>query len=148
MISFFSSELVLSVMFESLKPEHPSASRYLALHNTHAPIEAPVEFSGLYHFDLEKRNTFDGMISVVDSAVANVTAALKANGNMYVNLCCVHDGHDLSLSCQQAMGTLFGTGDHRNNCVLLYGYTGGMILSSFGPQTMVHLSALAAPMPR
>ena len=36
-----------------------------------------------YHFEEAKRNTFDGMVSVVDSAVANVTAALKSNG-MYV----------------------------------------------------------------
>ena len=49
---------------------------YLALHNTHGPIEAPEEWVSLYNFDLAKRNTFDAMISVVDSTVKNVTLAL------------------------------------------------------------------------
>jgi len=42
---------------------------YLALHNTHAPIEAPPEFESLYSFPLKKQNVFDGMVSVVDSTV-------------------------------------------------------------------------------
>jgi len=53
---------------------------YLALHNTHAPVEAPDEFKAMYKYDLDKRNTFDAMVSVVDSTVANVTTALKAAG--------------------------------------------------------------------
>lgn len=53
---------------------------YLALHNTHGPIEAPPEYESLYHFKLKKRNVFNGMVSVVDSTVANVTAALKDTG--------------------------------------------------------------------
>lgn len=53
---------------------------YYALHNTHAPIEAPAKYVDLYNFSLEKRNHFDAMVSVVDSAVANVTQALKATG--------------------------------------------------------------------
>eukprot|EP00401_Gymnodinium_catenatum_P075292 CAMPEP_0117504208 /NCGR_PEP_ID=MMETSP0784-20121206/24731_1 /TAXON_ID=39447 /ORGANISM="" /LENGTH=568 /DNA_ID=CAMNT_0005299557 /DNA_START=65 /DNA_END=1771 /DNA_ORIENTATION=- len=53
---------------------------YLALHDTHAPIEAPDEFKALYNFDLDLRNTFDAMVSVVDSTVANVSAALKTWG--------------------------------------------------------------------
>eukprot|EP01063_Lacrimia_lanifica_P015903 TRINITY_DN22557_c0_g1_i1.p1 TRINITY_DN22557_c0_g1~~TRINITY_DN22557_c0_g1_i1.p1 ORF type:complete len:579 (+),score=146.98 TRINITY_DN22557_c0_g1_i1:55-1791(+) len=56
---------------------------YLALHNTHAPIEAPPEYEGLYHFDQKLRNTFDGMVSVVDKAVADVSAALKAKQGMW-----------------------------------------------------------------
>jgi arylsulfatase I/J len=53
---------------------------YLALHNTHGPVQAPEEFKALYTYDLDKRNTFDAMVSVVDSTVKNVTSALKASG--------------------------------------------------------------------
>jgi arylsulfatase B len=54
---------------------------YLALHNTHGPTEALPEFEALYpnvSYPLQK--TFYGMVSTVDSTVANVTAALKASG--------------------------------------------------------------------
>lgn len=55
---------------------------YWALHNTHAPIEAPQRFLDLYpqHKDDKTRQTFSGMVSVVDESVANVTRALKATG--------------------------------------------------------------------
>eukprot|EP00730_Choanoeca_flexa_P004670 TRINITY_DN11768_c0_g1_i8.p1 TRINITY_DN11768_c0_g1~~TRINITY_DN11768_c0_g1_i8.p1 ORF type:complete len:519 (+),score=110.86 TRINITY_DN11768_c0_g1_i8:135-1691(+) len=53
---------------------------YHALHNTHSPIEAPQRFVDLYDFEQAKRNTFYGMMSVVDESVANVTAALKRTG--------------------------------------------------------------------
>ena len=53
---------------------------YLALHNTHGPIEAPAEYVAMYNYSLPKRNTFDAMVSVVDSTVANVTEALKKAG--------------------------------------------------------------------
>jgi arylsulfatase A-like enzyme len=36
-------------------------------------------------FPLKKQNVFDGMVSVVDSSVANVTNALKANADMWSN---------------------------------------------------------------
>lgn len=66
--------------------QHSSAPlfMYLALHNTHAPIEAPPEWVAMYNFDQAKRNTFDAMVSLVDSTVGNVTAALKA-ANMWKN---------------------------------------------------------------
>jgi arylsulfatase A-like enzyme len=54
--------------------------RYLALHNTHGPVEAPEEFESLYTFPFALQNTFDAMVSVVDSTVANVTSALKSTG--------------------------------------------------------------------
>ena len=43
------------------------------------PRVAPAEWVARYNFSLAKRNTFDAMVSVVDSTVANVTAALKAD---------------------------------------------------------------------
>merc|ERR1712232_1139573 len=53
---------------------------YLALQNTHGPIQAPDEYCSMYNFDLEKRNTFNAMVSVVDRTVENVTAALHRTG--------------------------------------------------------------------
>eukprot|EP00927_Polykrikos_kofoidii_P009055 TRINITY_DN13758_c0_g1_i1.p1 TRINITY_DN13758_c0_g1~~TRINITY_DN13758_c0_g1_i1.p1 ORF type:complete len:589 (+),score=74.99 TRINITY_DN13758_c0_g1_i1:120-1886(+) len=53
---------------------------YLALQNTHGPIEAPPEYCGMYNFDLNLQNTFNGMVSVVDRSVENVTAALRRTG--------------------------------------------------------------------
>ncbi len=49
-------------------------------HNTHAPTEAPPEYIALYNFSDRALNTFNGMISVVDSAVGNITDALKRTG--------------------------------------------------------------------
>jgi len=54
---------------------------YLALHNTHAPLEAPWRFVERFAaFNDSKRAAFSGMLSVVDETVANVTHALKASG--------------------------------------------------------------------
>ena len=53
---------------------------YWAIHNTHAPIEAPQRFINQYaHFQDPLKATFTAMVSVVDEAVKNVTDALKAN---------------------------------------------------------------------
>tara|TARA_B100000795_G_C22800357_1_gene441561 strand:- start:2085 stop:3749 length:1665 start_codon:yes stop_codon:yes gene_type:complete len=52
---------------------------YLALHNTHAPIEAPQRFIDLYNSSDIKQNTFNAMVSVVDETIKNVTDALKEN---------------------------------------------------------------------
>ena len=49
------------------------------MQNTHGPFEVPAAYSSLYIFDTNpKLNTFNGMISVVDEAVGNLTRALKA----------------------------------------------------------------------
>lgn len=53
---------------------------YLALHNTHAPIEAPARFVSMYDTGDVKKDTFLAMVSVVDETVKNVTDALKAEG--------------------------------------------------------------------
>ena len=53
---------------------------YFALHNTHAPCEAPTDFKSMYDFNQTLRNEFDAMVSVVDSSVKNVTNALKTIG--------------------------------------------------------------------
>jgi hypothetical protein len=45
---------------------------YLALHNTHSPIQAPPEWEALYSFAQPLRNTFDAMVSVVDSTVGTL----------------------------------------------------------------------------
>ena len=51
---------------------------YLALHNTHAPIEAPQRFVDLYSFANPKENNFNAQVSFVDETVKNLTLALKA----------------------------------------------------------------------
>ena len=58
---------------------------YWALHNTHAPIEAPTRFVELYkdkpwYASDVKRATFAAMVSVVDEGVLNVTTALRDEG--------------------------------------------------------------------
>jgi arylsulfatase A-like enzyme len=56
---------------------------YLAMHNTHAPLEAPWQYVAPYAEkwpDDRPRSTFSGMLSFVDETVKNVTDALIANG--------------------------------------------------------------------
>jgi arylsulfatase B len=54
---------------------------YLALHNTHAPLEALPEFEQLYANDTwADRRKYYAMVSTVDSSVANVTEALRSQG--------------------------------------------------------------------
>jgi len=48
--------------------------------DTHGPVQAPDEFKAFYRFDQDLQVTFDAMVSVVDSTLANVTAALKSTG--------------------------------------------------------------------
>ena len=43
------------------------------MQNTHGPFEVPPEYAALYDFaDNPRLNTFNGMVSVVDSAVGNI----------------------------------------------------------------------------
>lgn len=54
---------------------------YLALHDTHAPLEAPWEFVEPYmHWNDTKRAIFSGMLSFVDATVQNLTRALHRKG--------------------------------------------------------------------
>ena len=59
---------------------------YLALHNTHAPLEAPwpyvAPFAAQYPDDVKRRATFCGMLAYVDETVANVTAALRRRAGL------------------------------------------------------------------
>eukprot|EP01083_Nonionella_stella_P293284 997352_1 len=50
---------------------------YYALHNTHAPLQAPQSTIDMYKYNQTKRNIFDAMVTVVDQSVKNVTDALK-----------------------------------------------------------------------
>lgn len=45
-----------------------------------APFEVPEEYSSLYNFSDDGLNTFNGMVSVVDEAVGNITDALRGRG--------------------------------------------------------------------
>jgi arylsulfatase B len=54
---------------------------YLALHNTHAPLQALPAFEALYaNVSFAPQRNYYAMMSTVDSAVGNVTAALKEAG--------------------------------------------------------------------
>lgn len=68
-------------MIRTHPAKHPTQPMfmYLALHNTHGPIQAPPEWEAIYssHLSFPKQITFDAMVSVVDSTVGNVTAMLK-----------------------------------------------------------------------
>ena len=50
---------------------------YIALHNTHAPVESPPEYAGLYNHSQQKENEYLGQVTFVDHTVANITAALR-----------------------------------------------------------------------
>jgi len=76
----FTAEVVRLVTTH--KPSDGPLFIYWALHNTHAPIEAPQRFLDLYpQFEADvKKQTFSAMVSVVDESVANVTSALHQSG--------------------------------------------------------------------
>eukprot|EP00038_Savillea_parva_P017558 m.20799 g.20799 ORF g.20799 m.20799 type:complete len:673 (+) comp3829_c0_seq1:86-2104(+) len=56
---------------------------YFAMHDTHAPLEAPWEYVAPYAAKFPndtKRSIFSGMIAFVDATVKNLTTALKETG--------------------------------------------------------------------
>jgi arylsulfatase I/J len=54
---------------------------FLALHNTHSPLESTPQFLDLYpHVPFIDQKHYYAMVSAVDSAVSNVTTALKDAG--------------------------------------------------------------------
>lgn len=55
---------------------------FVALQNTHAPLQAAAQWEALYPgIAYAKRRAYMAMVSTIDSAVANVTAALKRTGH-------------------------------------------------------------------
>ena len=56
---------------------------YFALHNTHAPVEAPLRLQRLYADQTtwgRTQKVFNAMVSTMDESAANVTAALQRRG--------------------------------------------------------------------
>ena len=59
---------------------------YLALHNTHGPVEAEAKYLDLYPTVTDPlQRKFWAMVSTVDDTLGNVTAALKARPGMWEN---------------------------------------------------------------
>ena len=52
---------------------------YIALHNTHAPVESPPEYCGLYDHNQSKQNMYYGQVTFVDHTVANITEMLRGS---------------------------------------------------------------------
>eukprot|EP00927_Polykrikos_kofoidii_P009056 TRINITY_DN13758_c0_g2_i1.p1 TRINITY_DN13758_c0_g2~~TRINITY_DN13758_c0_g2_i1.p1 ORF type:complete len:591 (+),score=85.03 TRINITY_DN13758_c0_g2_i1:57-1829(+) len=76
----FAERAVRTIENHATKRPDTPMFMYLALQNTHGPIQAPSEYCDMYKFDLKLQNTFNGMVSVVDRSVENVTAALHRTG--------------------------------------------------------------------
>jgi arylsulfatase B len=78
----FTASAVAAIQAHDPSPSSPPLFLYVALQNTHAPLEALDEYRALYPpnmtDDLER--TYSAMMSTIDSSVANITAALKAKG--------------------------------------------------------------------
>ncbi|XP_067656524.1 arylsulfatase J-like isoform X2 [Haliotis asinina] len=56
---------------------------YLAYQSTHIPLQVPSQYMDQYsHINDTKRRTFAGMTTCMDEGIGNVTAALKASGQL------------------------------------------------------------------
>jgi len=80
----FTNKAVASIRNHRSQRGRDPLFMYLSLHNTHTPIQAPERFVNMYNTGDKRRDTFYGMVSVVDETMKNITTALKEE-NMWDN---------------------------------------------------------------
>jgi arylsulfatase B len=80
--SRFTDRAVQWVKEHSINQPDKSMFMYLALHNTHGPLEALPEFVKMYNssYPFPQQHSYYAMMSTVDSTVANLTDAIKKAG--------------------------------------------------------------------
>lgn len=77
------NDAAVKAVHESAAPGSPPLFLYYAMHNTHAPVEAPENYVGLYNntpWAGTLEQTFNAQVSFVDDALKNLTTALKETG--------------------------------------------------------------------
>lgn len=68
-------------LINSIDPESELLYLYLPFQSVHAPLEVPERYEDIYkNISTKARRTYCGMISALDEAVGNITAALKFRG--------------------------------------------------------------------
>ncbi|XP_060595341.1 arylsulfatase B-like [Ruditapes philippinarum] len=76
------SSRVIDIINES-NPETEPLYLYIAFQSVHDPFQVPKRYKKWYQGDMsKKRRTFCGMVSALDKAIGDITAALEAKGLM------------------------------------------------------------------
>ena len=77
---FIYTEKAVETIHNHAKTNSNPLFMYLALQNTHAPVQAPKRFIDMYNTGDPLKDGFSAMMSVVDESVQRVTNALRSHG--------------------------------------------------------------------
>lgn len=94
----FTSAAVDLVHNHAASAAHQPFFLYLSLHNTHAPFQVPTLYSDQFSHPQALRNTWSGMVAMVDETMRNLTSALQSTG-MWENTLLVMAGDNGSPVC-------------------------------------------------